>query len=246
MSSGNEFVEFRNCNGHRLATVFHDAGGTDVVIFCHGFMGSSIGPSRFFVRAARELAAHGISSLRFDQFGSGNSEGDFVDSSFEDWITTASSLVTEYLHQGFRVGLFGQSMGAATAIVVAARLPVAATVAWVPDPNIDTFIDTFVPSSNGVAEEAGQLVQDLFWQEAHAARVAEQLPSGNSPAYIVQCTDDVYVDADNRGAISTNAQPHHIVEVFEGYRHSDWSYAQATDIISKSVRFLVEHFPSSR
>ena len=228
-------------NGHKIATAFHDAGDKKLVVFCHGYRSSTIGPNRFFVRAARKLAEHGISSLRFDQYGSGNSEGDFFDSSFNDWVATTKAIVQEYIGNGYSVALFGQSMGGSTVIVAAADLnDLAAVVAWVPDASVDEF---HAPES-GIIEESGQIVRASFWQEAHNARVGDRLPDVKAPAYIVQCTADEYVDAANREKLMQNAQPQHTVESFEGYKHSSWSYEQSEDIIEKSVSFLVKTFQS--
>lgn len=234
-----EIIQDQNFNGHRISTAFHDANSKSIVIFCHGYRGTSAGPNRFFVTAARQLAKRGISSLRFDQYGCGNSEGDFFDSSFVDWIKTTRAIAENYLNQGYKVALFGQSMGGAAVIVVGSELPnLSAIVAWSPDPNVEKF----VAPENGILEESGQIVQARFWQEAHDAIVADKFSSVKAPMYIVQCTADEYVDEQNRNAIAKNAQPNHKVENFEGYAHSKWTYEQAQGIISKSIEFLVEHF----
>jgi pimeloyl-ACP methyl ester carboxylesterase len=44
-----------------------------LIIMCHGFRGSSIGPVRTFVDFAKILVNSGYNVLRFDQFGCGNS-----------------------------------------------------------------------------------------------------------------------------------------------------------------------------
>lgn len=226
-------------NGHAINTVFHDAGGKRVVVFCHGYRSSSIGPNRFFVRAARQLAAHGISSLRFDQYGSGNSEGDFFNSSFNDWVATAKSICRHYIDIGYEVALFGQSMGGSTVLVVGSEMPeLTAIVAWVPDASADDFN---APDS-GVIEENGQIVQASFWQEAHDMKVGDRLVDIQAPTYIIQCTADEYVDEKNRNKIIQNAQPHHTVVNLEGYSHSSWTYEQSEVIIGESVDFLVNHF----
>jgi len=222
-------------NNHDIATAFHDAGTKKIVIFCHGYRGTSVGPSRFFVRVANTLQEFGISSLRFDQYGSGNSEGNFYDSSFNDWVNTAKAIAEEYLEQGYKVALFGQSMGSAAAIFVGSELSsISSIVAWVPDPNVEPFE---YPDS-GCIEEGGQRVQASYWQEAHDQKIADRLANVKSPTYIVQCTADEYVNVQNRNAITQNAQAHHIVDVYEGYAHSNWSYNQAEEIIKKSVNFI--------
>ncbi|MCR4334864.1 MAG: lysophospholipase [Patescibacteria group bacterium] len=233
-----EFTQDQNFNGHRVVTAFHDADSKSIVIFCHGYRGTSVGPNRFFVTVARQLAKQGISSLRFDQYGSGNSEGDFFDSSFLDWMETTKAISENYLKQGYKVALFGQSMGGAAVIAVGSELPnLSAIIAWSPDPNVDKFI----APENGIIEESGQIVQARFWQEAHDAKVADKLSLIKTPMYIVQCTADEYVDEQNRNAISKNAQQNHKVENFEGYSHSKWTYEQSKEIIDRSINFLVQY-----
>ena len=228
-------------NGHRIAATLHDAGGKSIVIFCHGYRGDSTGPSRLFVTAARRLSDDGISSLRIDQFGSGNSDGDFKDSSFQDWIETTQYLAKKYIEDGYIVGLFGQSMGAATVIAAASRVEkISAVVAWVPDPSVDKF----TPPKNGFIEEGGQMVQAKYWQEAHDERVAEKLRNVVAPCYIVQASNDEYVSPENHKAIVDNAGPHHVVEMFENYTHSSWSYSQAQEIVRRSCVFLQKNLIS--
>jgi len=233
-----EITQDQNFNGHRISTAFHEADSKSIVIFCHGYRGANVGPNRFFVTAARQLAEQGISSLRFDQYGSGNSEGDFFDSSFLDWVKTTKAIAENYLKQNYKVALFGQSMGGAAVIAVGSELQnLSAIVAWSPDPNVEKF---FAPE-NGTIEENGQIVQARFWQEAHDIKVADKLSSIKTPMYIVQCTADEYVDEQNRNAIAKNAQPNHKVENFEGYSHSKWTFEQSKKIIDRSVNFLVEY-----
>lgn len=234
-----ETIQNQNINNHNITTALHDTGSKNIVIFCHGFRGTNVGPNRFFVRTARQLAVQNISSLRFDQYGSGNSEGDFFDSSFKDWIATTRAIVRQYLERGYKVSLLGQSMGGATVIVVASETPeITSIVAWVPDPNVGDFI----PPRNEVIEEGGQIIHARFWREVHEAMIADKLPRVKVRAFIVQCTADEYVDQQNRDAISENTQPHQRVENFEGYHHSAWTYQQSREIINKSVDFLVTCF----
>src|SRR5258708_1291278 len=80
-----------------------------IVIMSHGFRGTSTGPARTFVDFAQVLMAHGISVLRFDQPNSGNSEGEFLNSSFHEWVDTTAFHAEKYLAQGYQVALLGQS-----------------------------------------------------------------------------------------------------------------------------------------
>ncbi len=234
-----ERLSMETFNGHRLATAFNDAGGRKLVVFCHGFHGQKSGDSRRFVIAARTLAELGISSLRFDQYGCGDSEGDFRDVSFDDWVATTRAIVAQHTADGTRLALFGQSMGACTALCVAADLPeLVAVVAWVPGAPTEPF----VPSPGGFSEEAGQIVPDRFWREVHEADIAAKFARVAPPAYLVFGTADLYVTEASRRALIDRAQPQHRIDVFKGYAHSAWSHAQSTEIVDRSCRFLVDAF----
>jgi uncharacterized protein len=229
-------------NNHKLACAFLDAGKKDIVIFCHGYRSSSTGPNRLFVDIARKLALESISSLRFDQYGSGNSEGDFYNSSFDDWLKSTEAIIRHYLAQGYRVALLGQSMGGSTVIGVSAKVPaLTAVVAWVPDPNVEPF----TPPESGEIEEGGEVVQATYWQEATDAQIATKLKIATPPMYIVQCSDDEYVSAENHQAVVDNAQSHHTVEMLEGYKHSSWTREQADKVVAKTIDFLVTQLRSS-
>jgi pimeloyl-ACP methyl ester carboxylesterase len=223
--------------GRSIACVTHAEDGPGMVLFCHGFRGEKTGPNRTFVRAARRLAAHGIASLRFDQYGSGDSAGEFLESRFDDWVETIRVLTQRQLDRGRRVAFFGQSMGGSAVICAAVGLPVTAVVAWVPDASTDHF----APDPRGFVEEGGQRVGNAFWQQAHDAAIPAQLAQVTAPCYLVFGTNDEYVSSENRAALTSAAKPTDRIDVFDGYPHSAWPFEQADDIIDRSTNFLVEH-----
>ncbi len=238
------YLSMIRVNDHNLAAAETKVypNNRKIVIFCHGFRSSSIGPNRFFMRAAAKLAEQGIDSLRFDQYGSGNSEGDFMESSFNDWIDSTIYIANKFLRDGYEVSLFGQSMGGATVIAAGTKLKkISSVVAWAPDPSIDEYEGT----RGGFHEEGGERVREGFWREAHKADIPRALRGLIAPAYIIQCGKDEYVSAENHQAISKNARKNHVVEMFSIYPHSAWTFDQATVIIDKSVSFIVDNFKTS-
>jgi uncharacterized protein len=210
--------------GRSIACVTHEEDSSAIVMFCHGFRGEKTGPHRTFVRAARRLAALGISSLRFDQYGSGDSAGDFIGSRFDDWVETIRVLAHRQLEQGKRVALFGQSMGGSAVICAAADLPLAAAVAWVPDASIDRF----TPDPRGYVEEGGQRVGNAYWQQAHDADIPARFAEVSAPCYLVFATEDEYVSAGNRTALTSAAKPADRIDTFDGYAHSAWTADRPT------------------
>ncbi len=227
-------------NGHDIPCVLQDAGQGKVVIFCHDLCGASTGDNRFFVRAAQALAAKGISSLRFDQFGSGNSDGDFLQSGFYDWVKTICAIAEDYKAHGHAVALMGQGVGAAAAIAAAAEKPFISSVfGCAPRLQLEDFPS---PPESPVVEK-GQQLQARFWQEAYTARVADKLAALKTPVYVMQCMADEYADERSRKTIAEKAAQH-TVESWEGYAQSGWTPEQAQQVIGKSAAFLAQHFPA--
>jgi len=87
-----------------------------------------------FVKCARALERMGIASLRFDFFGSGESDGTFADATLESEIADANAAVEFFRRQkGIareRIGLLGLSLGGAIAALLAARVEARALVLW--------------------------------------------------------------------------------------------------------------------
>ncbi|MEM1058035.1 MAG: alpha/beta fold hydrolase [Verrucomicrobiota bacterium] len=125
--------------GHRLAAVHHPASAESIVVMAHGYTGDKTEHLRLLVTLGRALAANGISVLRFDFMGSGDSTGDFHEMTPNTEVRDLHGAIDWAQRLGYRrVGLFGLSMGGAVAICTAAqRRPktIATLVTWsaVPD-----------------------------------------------------------------------------------------------------------------
>lgn len=119
---------------HQLAAVLHDAGRERLVVMAHGFTGLKSETGRLFVHMARELAAHGISALRFDFAGSGDSTGEFHTMTPNSEIADLQCALDWARRRRFRrVGVLGISMGGAVAICTVAARPageIAALCTW--------------------------------------------------------------------------------------------------------------------
>ncbi len=96
------------------------------VAFYHGCTGSRTEAHWLFVKIARDLAARGMMSLRFDFRHSGESEGDFRDMTLSgeisDSIRAFGYLAEDCGADPARIGLLGLSMGGAVATIAAGRL----------------------------------------------------------------------------------------------------------------------------
>jgi uncharacterized protein len=133
-------VEFRNRRGKLLRGMIHRPNllsrGRRVpgVVFFHGFTGDRMESHWIFIKCARALALQGIASLRFDFYGSGESEGEFREMTLAGEIADALAAVSFLRRQkGIdpdRIALCGLSMGGAVAACAAQRARARALALW--------------------------------------------------------------------------------------------------------------------
>jgi putative redox protein len=128
-------VEFVGSGGFKLAGRLERAEGTlrATALFAHCFTCSKDVAAAS--RVSRALAARGISVLRFDFTGLGNSDGDFENTTFssnvDDLCAAAEWLKREYDAPEL---LVGHSLGGAAVLRAAARLEGVRAVATIGAP----------------------------------------------------------------------------------------------------------------
>lgn len=212
-----------------------------VVVMTHGFRGSSIGPARTFVDFERLLVTNGISSLRFDQPCSGNSEGDYLESSFNDWVKTTTYFSKKYLDLGYQVVLLGQSMGASTTMVATAESEIKGKIPcillWVPDPK-----STFSVNPNEVYEEGGQRYKGKFWQEARDVNFFDCMDAYNGGIHLVYGDSDRYISEDLRSQVVQRVRSKgQQYMILKGQDHSPWDYDVAQNVFREELIFLKKY-----
>lgn len=133
------FVEFPTHTGKTLRGVLHLPAARrkrpmpSVVLF-HGFTGNRMESHWMFVKCSRALAHAGIASLRFDFYGSGESDGEFREMTLRGEIADGRAAVAFLRRQSGidpeRVGLLGLSLGGAVAATLAPSIHAKAVVLW--------------------------------------------------------------------------------------------------------------------
>lgn len=111
------------------------AGAALPFVFCHPFAEEKLWAHRVSVHFARDIARLGHPVLRFDCSGSGDSDGDFSDSTLASACDDIEAAIEELktLTGAAQVGLLGLRLGASLAARVAERRnDVERLVAWAP------------------------------------------------------------------------------------------------------------------
>ncbi len=149
-------ISFRGAHGETLAARLEAAEGESraYALFAHCFTCGK--DSSATVRISRALAARGISVLRFDFTGLGQSEGDFANTNFSsnvaDLVAAAAHLREAYAAPHI---LIGHSLGGAAVIAAARLIPEARAVVTIGAPSDVTHVAHHFAAHAGEIESAG-------------------------------------------------------------------------------------------
>ncbi len=127
-------------DGQKIFGVIHrpeNQAKTPAVLICHGLGGNKIGKGRLYVLLAEMLAANGITTLRVDFRGSGDSEGDFskmtIESEVSDALVALDFLKQDPQVDADRIAIFGRSFGGVVAILASHKFAAIKSLAlWAP------------------------------------------------------------------------------------------------------------------
>jgi len=204
----------------------------------HGFRGSSVGPARTFVDFEHLLVANEISVLRFDQPNSGNSSGDYLDSSFNEWVNTISYFSKKYLDAGYRVALFGQSMGATAVMAATSKIElkgrIPCIILWVPDPKTD-----YDEAINEIYEENGQKYRGIFFEEAKNTDFFRCLKEFNGYIHLVYGEKDRFISQELRNQVIDQVKlKNQPVIVLKNQDHSPWDYDVIQPVYLEELKLI--------
>lgn len=233
--------QYEKINGKHIATYFSIPEEGDLkklVIMSHGFRGSSLGPARQFVDFQRILNKQGYSVLRFDQPNSGNSEGEYINSSFKEWVDTTTFLTNKYLSLGYKIALFGQSMGATTTVVVTNRPEIKDKIPcillWVPDAKT-----TASDAPEEILEEDAQKYKGKFWLEARDSNFFECLKEFKGGIHLVYGEVDRYVEKEViQETIQLVKEKGFETIILKGQDHSPWNYDLVQNVYERQLQLL--------
>lgn len=241
---------FEEVNGKQVCCILSQpkTPSKKMVIMSHGFRGNSTGPSRSFVNFKEVLILNGFTVSRFDQPNSGNSEGGFIESSFNEWVQTIVHFVKKYIDEGYEIVLLGQSMGATATVIASARNEIkdkiAAMILWVPDPKSDTsdWLSREVSTkkfNDNIVEEGGQKYKSSFWQEVKDADFFVCINEYKRPIHLVYGQEDMFVSQQLRErVIHVVKEKGQQVMILKGQDHSGWDYNVCQQVYKAELKFI--------
>ena len=237
-------VFFETIRGKKIFSIISepDKKANKLVIMSHGFRGTSVGPASSFVNFTKILVEKGFSTLRFDQPNCGNSEGDFINVSFREWVNTIVCFANKYIGDGYKVALLGQSMGATASLIAATRAElrkkIPCVLLWVPDPESDNNHT----DDKAISEEAGERFHMSFWNEARDMNFFESLDDYQGKIHLVYGKKDKYVSEDLRKkTINKILEKKQKVMILNGEDHSPWRYDTSQKVFKEEAVILSKY-----
>lgn len=177
------------------------------VVLFHGFTGSKCESHFIFTKLARRLCKEGISVLRFDFYGSGDSEGEFKDMTIETEINDGEKAIEYFKNLKFvdreKIGILGLSMGGLVAVCVASKFKVKALCLWsaVAFPLIikkklltRKIIEKIEKDGKAYIPGIGHYISKDFLRSVEKIKIEKYVENYKGDVFIIHTKDDKTID----------------------------------------------------
>ena len=235
-----------------------------VVLFCHGFGGNKVGRHRLFVRLSEHLSTSGIASLRFDFRGSGDSFGDFRDTTIESQIQdceiAADFLSKHPLIDKDKIALLGSSLGGVISILATRSLnrvktialwaPVFAAQPWLEPKESDTKSDNLVvdTANRKVLFQGETLSQDFLNQFLQLPTEKELAKLSALPLLHIQGEKDLSISSWHKEQYQRIRKNAKAASEFISLPESGHDFAVRSEqeiLLRKTTSWFIQHLKSA-
>jgi len=261
MSSGDEKKEIGReeaitlkVNAQKLRGMVHFPSGKGpfpAVALFHGFTGQRMEPHFIFVKLSRLLARNKIIAARFDFRGSGESEGEFQETTIsqevEDGIKIMDFLAGHRLVNRERLGIVGLSLGGCIARLVATeRNDIKCLVLWSAVAGLKELIKQEQTeeqqkelTEKGYIDSGGNKIGKNFLTTLSQVKKIETLSTYRGETLIIHGTEDNTVPLEHAYQFK-KILPSSKLKKIEGadhtYNRADWE----EEVLRETVSFLKE------
>ena len=250
-------MEFPTRKGKILRGVLHrpSLAKTPVVpgvVFFHGFTGNRMESHWMFVKCARALAQTGVASLRFDFYGSGESDGEFREMTLRGEIADGRAAVDFLRHQlGIdpeRIGLLGLSLGGAVAATLAPSVKAKALVLWSALAHTSRLHELVkktakkVPGKPGTLEFDARELHPRLIEDIQKVEPIRHLARYHQPTLIIHPEkDDAIPVSHARDFLQAAGAVTKELVIIPGADHVFSSVPWEQDVIARSVKWFGRH-----
>lgn len=230
---------------------------SSLVILCHGFLSNKNSTTN--IRLTELLVPHGISTLRFDWQGMGESGGRFKDITITACATQLSHIIDFVATEGFhQLGLIGSSFGGLLSILVGATRPELKAIGLkCPVPDFPEMLElefgreamerwkrtNHVPNIVGGTEPIP--LNYAFYEDCCQFNAYKQALTIQAPTLIVHGTQDELVPLEQIHRLEKALAGEKQLHVLQGANHH---FARPEDFRTMTVLladWMVTHLPAS-
>ncbi len=234
---------FLKNEGQRIFTIEHEAENSQsAVIMLHGFTGNHIENRFIFAHLSKTLERAGLSSIRFDFRGSGDSDGEFVDMTLSSEISDALTVVNYAKEKYSKIGILGLSMGGTVALFVAPQVKPAALCLWAPAAkNAEVFTKGGMPPhANAPLDIGGLAISPKFIEEIVNTNAFEKAKHYEGPTLIVHGTEDPTVPFSHSEDLEKEFKNAELLPI-KGANHTFTSLQWSNVVIRNTTDFFKEN-----
>lgn len=210
-----------------------------VVVICHGFPGNHIGPHNIYSIMSKKLEQQGISTVRFDFGGFGNSDGFIEDASLTSLSGDLDS-VFKFVKSNYSesIGLLGFSMGGAVSILKSPSLQPDALALWSPlSKNIEVTRGQLEGSKSGILKINGMPVSEEFKNELLEINAFSNAKEYTGPVFIVHGAADRVIPYEHSMALSREFK-NSKVQLMDGADHAFSNNEISNEVINSTIDFF--------
>lgn len=215
-----------------------------VCLIFHGFTGQKTGTKFSYVQLARMLEAKEIATFRFDFLGSGESDGNFVDMTFQDELSCARVILEETLKMEncSEIYVLGHSMGGAVASELAKLYPdqIKKMVLWAPAFNLPDALDylTGKVARAKTYDHNGYEISDKFVQDILKRDFYQDLDIYQNQLLIIHGTKDTTVPYEISNRYKNLFHPDCQFVSIEGGNHNFDKLEDIKKVLQLSLNFF--------
>lgn len=218
------------------------------IIFLHGFTVWKTGPQRLYEEFAREAVKAGYCVIRYDFYGTGESDGEFYEMTLGSEIKDTEAIYKWALAQPYvdpeRIAIGGHSMGALIGVLAAPGLKPRAVFGWATAMTMLYQAGQRTRTMKGPTERGfdidGLELSREFMEEAAAMDFQAMAKGYENPVLLIHgsCDQDIPVEASYalKAVYGENCELH----IVESANHRFLSLPWKRHIYQKTLTFLAE------
>lgn len=244
-------ISIYNRKGKRLAALFHepDNDSNKIIIFSHSFKGDK-DYQPFIGEFSKKICLEGYAALRYDCFGSGESEGSFEDSTVITQIEDLKDVIRYARSLNYsNICLMGLSLGTTNSIMayeddikcmVLLSPPFEHTRSYNSYKN-EILKNGFIVRKRDLTGETVKVGKSM-WESFNKINTRPMLSKLNCPVMLILGSEDKMLSAEKTKKFMEIIPSYKKLEVIEGAGHDFLEKEGKNKMINLSVDFIKKHF----